>query len=207
MLLKSLQAKEAEILYCVQLRQSEELEKELEKEKEELQNAKNIRDKVAQELQETSNQKQSLESQIEKSNLAMKELEEKIFSAVELLHKYRDERDALQTERDNALQVASEFRKRLGEGPSSLNVPVYFSEFSFFDLEKATNHLDPSLKIGVGGYGSIYKGFLHHTEVAIKILDPTSRQGPYEFQQEVILKSAFLCSFLYLLGSTFFVII
>ena len=59
--------------------------------------------------------------------------------------------------------------------------------FSFSDLEKATNYFDPSLKIGEGGYGSIYRGILYHTEVAIKILHPDSMQGPREFQQEVIM--------------------
>lgn len=178
-------AKLAERLYNEELRQRKEIEEELAEGKQELENTKSLRDKVSQELHEALDQKKSLKSQIEKLDDTVKEMEEKILSAVELLQKYRDERDALQIERDRALQEAEYLRKQSGEGSSNSYIPVFFSQFSFSDLEKATNCFDPSLKIGEGGYGSIYKGFLRHTEVAIKILHPGSMQGPQEFQQEV----------------------
>ncbi|XP_074272999.1 U-box domain-containing protein 33-like [Silene latifolia] len=178
-------AKKAERLYYEQLRLRKASQENLAKAKEELENTKNLWIKVSHELHETMDQKLSLETLIEESNSSVKELEDKLFSAVELLQKYKNERDELQIERDNALREAEKLRKQLDEGPSISHVPVFFSEFSFSDLEKATNYFDPSLKIGEGGYGSIYKGFLRHTEVAIKILNPGSMQGPQEFNQEV----------------------
>ncbi|KAK9757935.1 hypothetical protein RND81_01G195600 [Saponaria officinalis] len=178
-------AKMAKKLYYERLRLRKTAEEKLAEVKEDLDKTKNLWIKISHELHETMDQKLSLETQIEESNLSVKELENKLFSAVELLQKYRNERDELQTERDNALREAEKLRKQLTQEPSSSHIPVFFSEFSFSDLEKATNYFDPSLKIGEGGYGNIYKGFLRHTDVAIKMLNPASMQGPREFDQEV----------------------
>ncbi|KAJ6808469.1 U-box domain-containing protein 33-like [Iris pallida] len=49
--------------------------------------------------------------------------------------------------------------------------------FSYLEIERATNGLSESTKIGQGGYGSVYKGYLDNTEVAIKMLDARSQQG------------------------------
>ncbi|GJX88633.1 U-box domain-containing protein kinase family protein [Tanacetum coccineum] len=57
--------------------------------------------------------------------------------------------------------------------------------FTRQEIRDATRDFDQSLKIGEGGYGSIFRGFLRHTEVAIKMLHSQSMQGPSEFQQEV----------------------
>ena len=159
-------------------------EEELQKEKEELENVKSQRDKVKEELRLALDQRSSLESQIASSEVMTKELEQKIISAVDLLQSYKNERDELQMQRDNALREAEELRKKQGEA-SSTHAPQLFSEFSFFEIEQATNNFSPSLKIGEGGYGSIFKGILRHTEVAIKMLHSNSMQGPLEFQQEV----------------------
>ncbi|KAJ6834327.1 U-box domain-containing protein 33-like [Iris pallida] len=57
--------------------------------------------------------------------------------------------------------------------------------FSYLEIERATNGLSESTKIGQGGYGSVYKGYLDNTEVAIKMLDARSQQGLEEFIQEL----------------------
>ncbi|KAI6707660.1 hypothetical protein NL676_010622 [Syzygium grande] len=49
----------------------------------------------------------------------------------------------------------------------------------------AAQNFDLSLKIGEGGFGSVYRGFLRQTPVAIKIMKFPSMQGSQEFQQEV----------------------
>ncbi|XWS46100.1 hypothetical protein CRYUN_Cryun14cG0034500 [Craigia yunnanensis] len=176
--------KESEILYTQELKQRKEIEEALAKEKEELSRMKNQRDEVMVELQNALDQKSSLEKQIVESEKVVKELEEKIISAVELLQNYKKERDELQMERDNALKEAEELRKSRAETSGS-HMPQFFSEFSFSEIEEATRNFDPTLKIGEGGYGSIYKGLLRHTTVAIKMLHAHSLQGPSEFQQEV----------------------
>lgn len=142
------------------------------------------RSEVMEELHAAQNQKALLESQIAESDEMVKKLEQKIISAVELLQNYKKERDELQMERDNALREAEELRRKQGEGTST-HMPQFYSDFSFSEIEEATNHFDPSVKIGEGGYGSIYKALLRHTEVAIKMLHAHSMQGPSEFQQEV----------------------
>ncbi|GMH21715.1 hypothetical protein Nepgr_023557 [Nepenthes gracilis] len=178
-------AKAAERLYSDELRQREEIEGELARGMEELESIKNQRDNIFEELQNALGQRSLLQSEIEKSNLMVKELEEKLVSAVELLQNYKRERQDLQIERDNALHAAEELRGQLERQPFNSQIPKFFSEFSFSEIEIATNNFDPSLKIGEGGYGNIYKGFLRHTEVAIKIPHHDSLQGPQEFQQEV----------------------
>ncbi|XP_027349803.1 U-box domain-containing protein 33 isoform X3 [Abrus precatorius] len=177
-------AKASESLYTEELNLRKMAEEELKKEKEEVENMKRQRDKVKEELQLALDQKASLESQIASSELMIKELEQKIISAVDLLQSYKNEREELQVQRDNALREAEELRKLQGEA-SSTHVPQLFSEFSFTEIKEATNNFNSSLKIGEGGYGSIFKGVLRHTEVAIKMLHSNSMQGPSEFQQEV----------------------
>lgn len=75
-------------------------------------------------------------------------------------------------------------RKNQEEAASNTIAPQLFSDFSLAEIEGATRNFD-SLKIGEGGYESICKGLLRHTEVAIKMLHPNSLQGPSEFQKEV----------------------
>ncbi|CAI8613163.1 unnamed protein product [Vicia faba] len=177
-------AKTSESLYMEELNLRKMAEEELKKEKEELEKMTSQRDKVKEELQLAVDLKSSLECQLTSSEVMIKELEQKIISAVELLQSYKNERDELQIQRDNALREAEGLRKKQGEG-SSNHVSQLFSEFSFSEIEEATSNFDPSQKIGEGGYGNIYKGVLRHTEVAIKILHANSMQGPLEFQQEV----------------------
>jgi len=53
------------------------------------------------------------------------------------------------------------------------------------EIEKATNEFSESQKIGEGGYGPVYKCYLDHTAVAVKVLRPGSAQGKTQFEQEV----------------------
>lgn len=136
------------------------------------------------ELQRAMAQKEMLESQIAESDGTMEKLNQKLDIAVKLLQKLKDEREELQTECDRALREATELRSR-AETSSTLQSTQYFTHFSFSEIEEATNRFDSTLKIGGGSYGSIYVGVLRHTQVAIKMLNPNSSQGPVEYQHEV----------------------
>ncbi|KAK9012492.1 hypothetical protein V6N11_040541 [Hibiscus sabdariffa] len=59
--------------------------------------------------------------------------------------------------------------------------------FSIAEIKAATNNFDSVFIIGVGGFGSVYKGFIDGgaTPVAIKRLDPESQQGALEFRTEI----------------------
>ncbi|XP_074264944.1 uncharacterized protein LOC141587372 [Silene latifolia] len=178
-------AENAERLYNQELRLRKAKEAELSKRKEEAEIMKNLWKETSHELHKTRGLKFSLERLIVKSNKSLTELEDKLFSAEQSVQKYKNKHEDLQMERNNAVTEVDKLRKQLCQGPSRSYVPVYFSVFSPSDLEKATQNFAESLKIGEGGYGSIYKGFLRQTQVAVKILKPDSRQGRREFDQEV----------------------
>ena len=60
-----------------------------------------------------------------------------------------------------------------------------YRKYEYEELSQATDGFSDSNQIGVGGYGPVFKGKLHHTTVAIKALKHDAVQGPKEFQQEV----------------------
>ncbi|XWS75695.1 hypothetical protein CRYUN_Cryun01aG0113600 [Craigia yunnanensis] len=59
--------------------------------------------------------------------------------------------------------------------------------FALDEIKAATNNFHDDLVIGKGGFGKVYKGFLNEGEktVAIKRLNPESRQGITEFLTEI----------------------
>ncbi|CAL4897898.1 unnamed protein product [Urochloa decumbens] len=59
--------------------------------------------------------------------------------------------------------------------------------FSYDDLATATGNFSNDRRLGRGGFGSVYRGFLEDTnrEVAVKRVSETSRQGWKEFVAEV----------------------
>ncbi|KDP46942.1 hypothetical protein JCGZ_08930 [Jatropha curcas] len=71
----------------------------------------------------------------------------------------------------------------------SLSIPSFqyqFLRISYAELFKATNGFSPEYIIGVGSYGSVYKGFLEQvgTEVAIKVLNLQRRGASNSFMSE-----------------------
>ncbi|XP_047979946.1 U-box domain-containing protein 33-like [Salvia hispanica] len=178
-------AKESNAMLAEEQRHRREIEELLASAREEAENMKWQLGKVTEALRVAEEQKLFLERQITDSDKMVETLEQKMYAAVELLQKYKKERDELQVQRDDILKVAEDLRKRQTEEASSSSVSQFFSEFSFFEIEEATARFSQTLKIGEGGYGSIYRGNLRHTQVAIKMLHPDSSQGPLEFQQEV----------------------
>ncbi|ESQ39212.1 hypothetical protein EUTSA_v10001310mg [Eutrema salsugineum] len=176
-------AKQSESAYSEELKRRKDTEIAVSKEKERFVTIKKEQQVVMEELQSAMDQKAMLENQIAESDGTLEKLNQKLDIAVKLLQQLRDEREELQTERDRALREAEDLRSRAET--STLQLPQYFTDFSFSEIDEATNHFDSTLKIGEGGYGSIYIGILRHTQVAIKILNPNNSQGPVEYQQEV----------------------
>ncbi|XP_057980189.1 U-box domain-containing protein 35 [Malania oleifera] len=60
-----------------------------------------------------------------------------------------------------------------------------YRKYSINEIESATESFLESRKIGEGGYGPVYKCYLDHTPVAVKVLRPDAAQGRSQFQQEV----------------------
>ncbi|CAN1278936.1 U-box domain-containing protein 33 [Linum perenne] len=100
---------------------------------------------------------------------------------MELLQHYKKERDQLLTERETALKEAEKLKRTSSTNSSN---PL-FLEFTKSEIEEATSNFNASLKIGEGGFGSIYKAEIRYTQVAAKLLDPNGLQGPSEFHKEV----------------------
>ncbi|XP_035547826.1 U-box domain-containing protein 33-like isoform X2 [Juglans regia] len=161
-----------------------------------------LQQKVARELGEAMSKAQEeliLRREIEEGKAKEREIETMKNQIDQLMEKFQifQERETslknqiveLQVERDNAVKEAEELRHKQGEC-SSWNNAQYFAEFSLSEIKKATQNFHESLKIGGGGYGNIYKGYLHQIEVAIKRLHSQNLhsnrgQGPSEFQMEV----------------------
>ena len=151
----NLQAQVSESLCAEEFKQRKEIEEALANKKGEHEKVKIKLNKVMEDLRFALDQKSSLESQIAESHEMINGLEMRIFSAVELFQTYKKEWDEFLVERDNALKEAEELKRNRGEF-SSTQMPQ-FSEFSFSEIEKATQNFDPSLKMGERRHGNIYK--------------------------------------------------
>ncbi|XP_050273963.1 receptor-like protein kinase FERONIA isoform X3 [Quercus robur] len=69
------------------------------------------------------------------------------------------------------------------------SLPYLCRNFSLAEIKAATKNFDQNSIIGVGGFGDVYKGYIHvdgeATHVAIKRLKPGSQQGVQEFRTEI----------------------
>ncbi|GFQ01463.1 U-box domain-containing protein 34 [Phtheirospermum japonicum] len=63
--------------------------------------------------------------------------------------------------------------------------PLRYRRYTIEEIEEATEYFAQSRKIGEGGYGPVYRCYLDHTSVAVKVLRPDAAQGRSQFQQEV----------------------
>ncbi|WCJ36557.1 Protein kinase superfamily protein [Euphorbia peplus] len=62
--------------------------------------------------------------------------------------------------------------------------------FSYSTLRRATSSFSPSLRLGQGGFGSVFRGSLPDGHVvAVKVMDSGSLQGEREFQNELLFAS------------------
>ncbi|KAL5744637.1 hypothetical protein ACOSQ2_027753 [Xanthoceras sorbifolium] len=169
---------------CVkEMSQRKELEELLASQKQEIERMKNQHDKAVEELQIVEDQKSELESQMAESHCVVKEREEKIISAVKLLISFKKQRDTLRIEVENAKRRIKELKNPVKREASFCGPGLL--EFSFMEVNEATNDFDPSWKIGEGRYGSVYRGLLRHVHVAIKMLPSYGSQSHLEFQNKV----------------------
>ncbi|KAJ4717964.1 protein kinase family protein [Melia azedarach] len=72
-------------------------------------------------------------------------------------------------------------RRKLGKTDSSLELKS--RRFSYSDVMRITNNFERV--IGEGGFGTVYHGYLDDTQVAVKMLSPSSVQGYKQFKAEV----------------------
>ncbi|WZY84690.1 hypothetical protein YC2023_031074 [Brassica napus] len=60
-----------------------------------------------------------------------------------------------------------------------------YMKFEWEDIVHATSSFSDELKIGTGGYGSVYRCNLHHTTVAVKVLHSDKSSLTKQFHQEL----------------------
>jgi uncharacterized protein YihD (DUF1040 family) len=166
------QAKVLGSLYAEELRHRKETEEALVKEKQEHGRTKDQRDETH---LVAIDQRLLWETDRSKFDNKIKELGDEVLAYAEQCKEYEEERD----------ELVKELSKKQAEDASSMHIHQLLSIFSLSEIEEASRNFDPSVKIGEGGYGNIYKGFLRHTPVAIKMLNPESMQGHAVFKQEV----------------------
>ncbi|RWW17851.1 hypothetical protein GW17_00018201 [Ensete ventricosum] len=81
-----------------------------------------------------------------------------------------------------AIKEAAMMKKALD---SLAHADVRYRKYAIEEIEAATEFFADHRKIGEGGYGPVYKCYLDHTAVAIKVLRPDAAQGRSQFHQEV----------------------
>ncbi|XP_078441836.1 U-box domain-containing protein 33-like isoform X2 [Wolffia australiana] len=164
-------------------KQRREVEEKWAREREELQRLQVEKADALRKLIETQEQSKNLETQLanseEESRALTKKLEEAKNLETQLANSEKESR-ALKKKLEEAHPLVSSLqRERQGSG--LLGCPV----FSFEELHKATCGFSPSLVVGSGGHGVVYRGFLHHTAVAVKRFRPTIANYQRDFHHQV----------------------
>ncbi|WOK94992.1 U-box domain-containing protein 52-like [Canna indica] len=65
------------------------------------------------------------------------------------------------------------------------DMSLSYRKYTIEEIEQATDYFAENRKIGEGGYGPVFKCYLDHTPVAVKVLRPDAAHGQSQFQQEV----------------------
>ncbi|KAI5067997.1 hypothetical protein GOP47_0016342 [Adiantum capillus-veneris] len=150
-------------------------------------------DEEAQKNQETRAELENLKRMIDnyavEANFAKQQAEAERRRSEETLMKLEEVTKKLESEsllRKEAEEKASqEAIAKLDAVMALRKEQQKFSEYSFHELQTATNHFSEDNKLGEGGYGPVYKGKLYNTTVAIKVLARQGSEGHADFQKEV----------------------
>lgn len=155
---------------------------------------------------DVNNQRKEMERRILEAEISVKDIKYICAAARDHNESLEAEKVRLQQELSNATSAATELQSKLSLLEQShnqllLNFNVaardneqlrdqrrrepMCTEFSLEEIKQATENFSALRKIGEGGFGPVYKGFLRNTVVAVKKLDPESLQSRTEFEQEV----------------------
>ncbi|TMW83946.1 hypothetical protein EJD97_000372 [Solanum chilense] len=85
------------------------------------------------------------------------------------------------------LSITSDSTQRTGGSRSSSLPSDLCRHFLLEEIKTATGNFDEKFVIGYGGFGNVYKGYIDNgaTIVAVKRLNPSSKQGVREFETEI----------------------
>ncbi|XP_052300417.1 putative leucine-rich repeat receptor-like protein kinase At2g19210 [Citrus sinensis] len=82
-----------------------------------------------------------------------------------------------------AMAILWSLRRRMQGTNTNGSFELKNQRFSYSNVLRITNNFERVL--GNGGFGTVYHGYLDGTEVAVKMLSPSSAQGYKQFQAEV----------------------
>ncbi|ESQ45635.1 hypothetical protein EUTSA_v10010130mg [Eutrema salsugineum] len=177
-------AKALDGLCIKELSRRKKLEELLEKEKDEVKMVIDQNNGFMKKLQMVQGDNLKLESQIRKLHDLEKEHGEKFDTAMELLKSFRQKRDQIRIDHENAIKEVNTL-KRLIKGKNVESSGSEMLDYSFMEINEATNEFDPSWKLGEGKYGSVYKGNLQNLQIAVKMLPSYGSQNHFEFERRV----------------------
>ncbi|CAN8251992.1 unnamed protein product [Cochlearia groenlandica] len=176
---------------------------ELEKLKIELRHIKGMYEVAQNEVIDASKKMQDLNQRRSEEATRLKNLtirEEDAEEVVEMEKERKEEaeneaelvRECVEREIEERLEVearAEEVRKEkqrledaLEGGPLQRQ---QYMKFEWEEIVEATSSFSDELKIGTGGYGSVYRCNLHHTAVAVKVLHSDKSSLTKQFHQEL----------------------
>lgn len=136
-----------------------------------------------------------LEEKIKLRETALKEEEAK-----ELAKEEKEKYEAAKTEADyltacaekEAAQKREAEAKALHEAKEKETLKhaleglsLQYQKFTWEEIAMATSSFSEDLKVGMGAYGTVYKGSLHHTAAAVKVLHSKDGYGLKQFHQEL----------------------
>ncbi|KAE8699329.1 F17F16.3 protein [Hibiscus syriacus] len=131
-----------------------------------------------QRLEEVQRAEEAAMSAVEKEKAKCKAAME----AAEAVQKRVESKRILASTRGGALRETEEMKRML---QILSNSNIKYKRYSIEEIEKATENFAPNRKIGEGGYGPVFKCYLEHTQVAVKVLRPDAAQGRLQFLQEI----------------------
>uniref|UniRef100_A0A5B7A0Y5 RING-type E3 ubiquitin transferase n=1 Tax=Davidia involucrata TaxID=16924 RepID=A0A5B7A0Y5_DAVIN len=150
------------------------------------------REEVTRELHKAMRNIALLDSRAQEANRRREEAAEELKLIQASIATLQHEKQKIRQQKMEATRWLERWRSRGQAGGANCNGFIGFNEdspelaeFSLSDLQTATCNFSESFKIGLGGYGSVYKGEMLDKTVAIKKLHPHNMQGQSEFQQEV----------------------
>ncbi|XVF23299.1 hypothetical protein REPUB_Repub13aG0025300 [Reevesia pubescens] len=132
-------------------------------------------------------EEQRLEKARQAEEAAMSAVEEErakckaAIEAAEAAQKHAEHQRRLNVEGE-ALRETAEMKRMLD---TLSNSNIKYRRYTFEEIKEATNNFSQSRKVGEGGYGPVYKCYLDHTSVAVKVLRPDAAQGRLQFLQEI----------------------
>ncbi|KAK3132612.1 hypothetical protein QOZ80_6AG0525170 [Eleusine coracana subsp. coracana] len=124
-------------------------------------------------------------TELQKAKEQRAEMENKLLQTNSLLEELQQLQGELQREKEDTLREVEEMRKVNGDITLRSAGEVALTEFSYSEIKEATNNFDAFNEIGHGGCASVYKGFLRHTNAAIKKFNREGVIGEKEFNDEV----------------------